>query len=716
MGRRNLPVHAASKSPERPGLGKLWPVWGVLIACVWIAFSPVLNNGFVDWDDRHVIVENQAFQGLGWEQIQYDFTTFKGGVYQPLGWLVQSFTYAIFGLDPHGYHLVSLLFHVVNVVLLHLLCVVLLARAMPEVAKRLGGALGWLCAVPVLLYAIHPLRVEAVAWASCQSYLPGITFSLLATLAYLRAHPTRGVFRRNWMIGSSVLIVLAALSQASAVVLPFVFLILDVYPLVRLGPECPFRSAFLRVLIEKVPILAFCLAFTAVAFMGKQLGVDPEVTAGPVLVARAAQAGFGAWFYLAKTAWPFGLTAYYPRPEGGNFQTPLFAACVLGLVVALSAAIWQRRRRPWLLATVAAYLLIASPYLGLVRVGVTLASDRYCYAPMMAWAVLGCAGLCTLAQRRWSPRVWLGAGAGTLVLAFGLMSLCWAQCRIWGSTEHLFGQALEHAAWSPELHQLMGSTLAEEGKFEQASAELGEALRLRPHDFNATYTMGALLDRRGEIDTAIAYFRDAMSLRPEDAMVHLSLGAALVKEGHIDEAITIYRQGIKFQPNFPNLHFNLGVALVRQRAVDQAITELTRAIELAPRFSEAYNILGGAYVLKGRLDDAVDQYRKALEANPADSASRIDLGLTLARLGRADLALAQLREATLRDPRNPEAHHVLAAVLVESRRIREAVAEYEEVLRLRPDHPEARAFLAMAKGTPGPRSALSRGPARRTFR
>ena len=221
---------------------------------------------------------------------------------------------------------------------------------MPEVAERLGGALGWLCGVPVALYAVHPLRVELVAWASCQAYLPSVTFSLLATLAYLRAHPSSGVFRRSWMIGSSVLIVLAVLSKGSAVVLPFVFLILDAYPLGRLGPERPSWPAVRKVLIEKGPILVFCLAFTAVAFAAKQFGVEPEVTAQPVLVGRVAQASFGACFYLAKTAWPFGITAFYPRPEGGDFQTPLFAACFAGVVLAVSAAFWQRRRWPWLLA------------------------------------------------------------------------------------------------------------------------------------------------------------------------------------------------------------------------------------------------------------------------------------------------------------------------------------------------------------------------------
>ncbi len=144
-----------------------------------------------------------------------------------------------------------------------------------------------------------------------------------------------------------------------------------------------------------------------------------------------------------------------------------------------------------MLVALVSYLMIASPYLGLARVGITLASDRYSYAPTMAWVILGCAGLCRLTQRRWSRPVWLGAGAGTLVIACGLTALCSDQCRVWDSSEHLWGQALEHAGWSSELHHFMGSTLVDVGKLERGIAEFREALRIRPHYFEATCDLGA---------------------------------------------------------------------------------------------------------------------------------------------------------------------------------------------------------------------------------
>jgi Flp pilus assembly protein TadD len=699
MGRKDSSASAANLSAGRLGNRHLWPIWAGLAAAVWIAFSPVLNNGFVDLDDRDWILDNHAFRGLGWDQIGFAFTTMKGGVYQPLGWLLQSFTFAAFGLDPRGWHLVSLVFHILNVVLAHLLCVRLVERSLPEAAMRLGARLGWLCAVPVVLYAIHPLRVELVAWASPQAYLPSITLSLLATLAYLRAHPSMGVYQPSWMIRASALVVLAVLTKGSAVVLPVVFVILDAYPLGRLNPGRAWWPEIREFLLEKAPIFVFCAALSTVAFVAKQMwGVDPEANGDPTFFAKIAQASFGACFYLAKTVWPFGVTAYYPRPEGENFLTPVFGACVVLLLVSITLAIKQRRRWPWLPPVLAAYLVIVAPYLGLARVSVTLASDRYCQAALLAWVVLACVGLCKLAERPYSRPTWLAAGATTVALALGLTALTWSQCRVWENSEHLWRQALENAPWSARLHDYLGSTLAEDGKLEPAIAEFREALRIRPDDFEANCNLGVALDRQGDTGAAIAYLKEAARLRPKNAKAHLNLGAALARQGSIGEAVALYHEALQMQPNNPNLRFNLGIARLQQRRVDEAIVELKRAIAIRPWYSEAVAILAGAYVLQGRQDDAIAEYHKALEIDPDHPTARIDLGMALARQKKFSEAVAQLREAIKRNPKNADAHHVLAAILVSMGRIRDAADEYEDLLSLKPDHPQARAFLDKVKG------------------
>lgn len=297
----------------------------MLAVCVWIAFSPALGNGFVDLDDPDWIVNNPSFRCLGWQQVRWAFTTTVGGVYQPLGWLVQGLTYVLFGLDPWGYHLVSLLFHIANTVLLHRLCVVLVARGMPE-------AVG------------------------------------------------------------------------------------------RLGPGHPWWPAARKVLVEKGPILAFCVAFGAVSFLAKRNWLDPEVNDQPVIVARVAQACSGAWFYLAKTVWPFGITVFYPRPEGDEFGTPLFAASVVGFVLAVAVAYRMRRRWPWLAATLAVYVVIVAPYLGLALAR----QGRYDDA---------------LAELR---------------------------------------DAVKRDRGNPDAHHVLAAVLVASGRVGEASAEFEEVLRLRP--------------------------------------------------------------------------------------------------------------------------------------------------------------------------------------------------------------------------------------------
>jgi tetratricopeptide (TPR) repeat protein len=499
------------------------------------------------------------------------------------------------------------------------------------------------------------------------------------------------------MIGASVLTLLAVLSKGSAVVLPVVFLILDAYPLGRLGQGRPGLPAIGKLMLEKIPILACCAIFVGVAFSAKQSGLEPAETTQNLLIARMAQASFGACFYIAKTLWPFAITAFYPRPERGDFQTPLFAACFAAVVVAVCAALGLRRRWPWFLAALAAYLVLASPYLGLVRVSIFLAADHYGQAPLMIWVVLGCGGLCGLAQRRWSRPVLVGAGGGMLALASGLMVLSWAQCRVWDSSEHLWGHALQHAQWSSELHRLMGASLANDGKLERAAALEREALRIRPHEFEATCQLGSVLQRRGETAEAITLLREAQKMRPKDARVHLNLGAALVQEGRLDEAIALYREAVELEPTYPSLRFNLGVALLKQKRIDGAIIQFTRAVELRPWYTEAHATLGSALVLRGRLDEAIAHYQEALRLDPNHSSSRINLAMCLARQRHSAEAIAELRETIERDPRNPEAHHVLGAILLGVGQKDAAAAEFEEALRLQPDHAQARAFLAMVK-------------------
>ncbi len=221
-----------SRQPPPARDRRTWLVAVPLAVIVVAAFLPALDNGFV-WDDEKNLTENPNFRGLGAAQMKWAWTTFWLGVYQPLAWLLFESQYVFRQLNPRAYHLTSLLFQVADAVVLYVLTVALLVRCRTDSSRESPWTRSLSAGLATALFMVHPLRVEAVAWASCQPYLPCILFAMLSVLAYLRAFPIDSSPRWGWLVGSFVLFVAALLFKAPAVSLPAVLLILDVYPLGR---------------------------------------------------------------------------------------------------------------------------------------------------------------------------------------------------------------------------------------------------------------------------------------------------------------------------------------------------------------------------------------------------------------------------------------------------------------------------------------------------
>ncbi len=405
---------------EPPWDRRAWLVAVPLAALVIAAFLPVLDNGFVDWDDKRNFLENPYCRGLGAAQVKWAWSTFWVGVYQPLAWLLFELEYAIWNLDPRGYHLASLLLHIANAVVLYMLTVALLVR---------GGAnacLGspWTCplaaGLATALFAVHPLRVEAVAWASCQPYLPCTLFSMLAVLAYLQAFATGPAPRWGWLAGSFVLFVAALLSKAPAVSLPAVLLILDVYPLRRLGdgPGRWFGPSVRTVWWEKVPFVLLSLVFMGLAVAAKKQFDSLVSIQNYSASARIAQACYDVWFYIVKTVIPRDLTAVYPLPGRLDWLAPPFLVSILATVAMSVGLFLMRRRWPGLLAAWLSYLVILAPSSGLIRMNNQLAADRYSYLAMVGLVVLAAAGLCRLGPSLWRTR---SGVVGTIAVSLGAL-------------------------------------------------------------------------------------------------------------------------------------------------------------------------------------------------------------------------------------------------------------------------------------------------------
>jgi protein O-mannosyl-transferase len=483
---------AARRDPGTPRDRRTWLVAIPLVLLVAAAFLPALHNGFVDWDDDLNFIENADYRGLGWPQVRWAWTTFMAGVYQPLAWLAFETQYVLCGLDPRGYHLTSLLLHATVAVSFYALSVALLVRCRPDPFLHRPWARAAGAGLATALFVVHPLRVEAVAWASCQPYLPCALFAVLAVLAYLRAVGDGPSPRWGWLAGSCALYVAALLCKAPAVALPAVLVILDVYPLRRLGggPGRWLGPAARRVWLEKAPFVATGLVFMGLALAAKA-DAHSLMLRGDDVATRIARACYGTWLYLLKTAVPRDITALYPLPPRLDRFAPPFAASVL-MTLAVSVGLFCLRRRwPGLLAAWLSYLVLLAPSSGLVRIGPQLAADRYSYLSMAGLVVPLAAGLglAWASGRRARAVALIAVGVAIPVLVL----LTWGQCRVWRTSASLWSHVLDHGGASPTAHGGMGFALCNQGRYEEAMAHFDEAVRLDPRDPLSHSNRAALL-------------------------------------------------------------------------------------------------------------------------------------------------------------------------------------------------------------------------------
>jgi tetratricopeptide (TPR) repeat protein len=541
------------------------------------AFSPVLSAEFIQWDDDANFLNNPHFRGLTWPNLHWMFTTLYMSNYQPLSWLVTALGYSLWDMNPVGFHATSLCFHVLNAVLFYLLTARLLRLAAP--ASHDDVALPVAAAFAALLFALHPLRVESVAWLSGQHDLQAGTFYLGAVLCHLRACSDEAR-RRRWLLACAALFAAAMLSKVNGITLPIALLLLDVYPLRRLpgDPKQWFRPQHRRVWLEKIPLLVLAMGGGLVSLVARQATAALQPLS---LGFRIQQAFYGLAFYLGTTMVPVRLTPFYPVPQ--DLRLPLATVLAsVGLTLLLTAILLHLRRRwPGGLVAWTYYVVALLPALGLVSITILLVADRYTYLPCMAWAVLGgaaaLAGLRRLGKRH---RRLLSAGLAAVLLVLAGMS--WRQSRLWHDSETLFRYVLALNPDIPEVHNNLGFVLVDQLK----------------------------------IDEGMAEYRKALAIKPDFVKAINNLALALLSQGRIEEGIEQCQKALALDPSYAFAHNNLGLALMYLDRPAEALPHFEKAVELVPEYVVARNNLGSALLALGRTDQAIAQFRKALALRP----------------------------------------------------------------------------------------------------
>jgi len=523
------------------------------VAVTFLTFLPVLDAGFLSWDDDVNLLENPRYRGLGWSQLRWMWTTMLLGHYIPLTWMSFGLNYVQGGMNPWGYHLGNLLLHSANAGVFYLVARRLLAAAFGGGRDEPGIALSVGAAFAALVFGVHPLRVESVAWVTERRDVLCGLFYLLATLAYLRGAASGGAIHRRWWALSLGSFVLALLSKAAAMPLPAALLLLDIYPLGRVK-----AVGWRRLLLEKVPYLLIAggAALLAVVAQSRARALTGYQQYG--LGARVAMTVYNLVFYPWKLLWSADLSPLYelPRtvdPLAWRFLVPAiaFTAVTLALVAA-------RRRCPWALAAWVYSALLVLPVTGAVaHAGAQLVSDRYSYLSGLGFAVLAGGVLAWLLRERGRMKASV-VGAGVLVAVLviaGWAAGAWRQSQIWHDSEALWRRAQE---LDPDCTV--------------CSINLGAELIARPSQ-----------DLRPARE-AEALFRHAITLRPDRFFAYHGLGVALALQRRYDEAETAFREYMERDPSAAVGPADLGLLRLSQRRHAEAIPLLRRALAMDPRF------------------------------------------------------------------------------------------------------------------------------------
>lgn len=610
-------VEAQGQSRARWNRG--WILGLVLVIGVVIAYQPVWHAGFI-WDDDDYVTGNKlltAPDGL-W---RIWFTLDSPSQYFPLTYTVLRQERALWGLNPAGYHLVNLLLHAANALLLW------------RLLRRLALPGAWLGAA---IWALHPVQVESVAWVTEIKNVLMCFFFLLTLLAWVEFIEEGNGRRWGFYALALVFSVLALCAKTTACTLPVaLFLILWLKE----------KPVHLRRLAEIAPFIAFGIGMGLLTVWWERYhqGTQGKLFAMG-LVERVLVASRAVWFYVGKLLWPAGLTFSYPRWTI-SAASPLAYAWLVA-TAGLGLVIWRMRRRAGRGVEVAVLFFVATlaPVLGFIMLYTfvySFVADHYQYVASIGLVALFSAWLVHAAGRLKPRRSWLETMV-CIGLLLTLATLTWCQARIYQSDKTLWQATLDRnpACWMAEDN--LGAILLHEGNADEAASHFQKALAINPGYTEAGNNLGTALLQQGRADESIMQFQKTLVIQPDYAECRYNLGNALLQKGRTDEAVAQFQKALAINPVLIGANNNLGLVFFKSGRIDEAVVQFQKELAINPNIAETCNNLGSALFQKGRLDEAAVQYQKALAIQP---------GLVEAQNGLARIAwlLATLPDESVRN-------------------------------------------------------------------
>ncbi|MGD0814441.1 MAG: tetratricopeptide repeat protein [Verrucomicrobiota bacterium] len=635
-----------------------WLICLCLALAVLAAYAPVWSAGFITYDDPAYVTANPVVQsGLSWSGFIWAFTTGHAGNWHPLTWISHMLDFQIYGLNPAGHHLTSIALHAANSILLFLLL------------QRMTRTT-WPSALVAALFALHPLRVESVAWVAERKDVLAGFFFMLTLGAYARYAENLKFQISNfkfYYISSVVLFALGLAAKPMLVTLPFVLLLLDFWPLQR-------RQVPLAGLVaEKTPWFILSALSCAVTFLVQRHVGAVLSTAQLPFSMRLANVPVACVRYVAKTFWPAHLAIAYPM-----LKWPAWAvAGAIVLLLLLSALVlWRVRTQPWLAVGWLWFLGMLTPVIGVIQVGMQSMADRYSYLPGIGLLIA-----IVWTARDWSVRLapWARAIIGGLAVAICLV-LTARQATFWQNDQTLFLHAIQATKGNFVAYAGLGEYEGTHGNTNLAISHLQTSLRIKPNYPNARNILGRILLLEGREDDALQELQKAVSLDPALADARYNLGHALLAKGQVAEALDQFQAQVSLQPGDYKAQNNMGAVLLQNGLAGDAIPYLRRALEIKPADGAAHYLLGNALYRTGGVAEAIRQFELAIQLDLNHIQALSDLAWILAchpdptfRNGAKAVVLG-LRADELSGGQNPVIIGTLAAAYAEAGKFPEAIA------------------------------------------
>ncbi len=670
-------------------------ICATLAVLVWAAFGQAVHYGFVNFDDDVYVYKNgQVTGGVTKASAQWAFTHVHSSNWHPITWLSHMLDCQFYGLNAGGHHFTNILIHAITCVLLFLLL-----RAMTRFL--------WRSAFVAAVFAIHPLRVESVAWiAERKDVLSGLFF-VITIAAYV------WYARRTWSLGRYLVVVLlfslALMSKPMVVTLPFILFLLDYWPLNRfIASEN--RSIPWRCICDKIPLLALSAAMCAATILAQHEAVSPLP-----LSLRLSNAAVSSMVYLRQLFFPADLVVLYPFPEHGLPQAEIIlVGCLL---LAISVAVFLARGKyPWALFGWLWYLGMLVPVIGILQVGAQAHADRYTYLPQIGICIALTWSVAELAAR-WRPSQ-MALSAVSMAVVIALVVGARKQTAYWQNSRTLWARTVALTSDNVVAQNNLGNALLDEGLLDEAITHLKEARRIKPDDAKTAFNLGNALIQKGELTEGMANLSEALQLRPDYAEAHINLGSAFLKTGRVNDAADHFERALQLEPGQPSAWNDLGYArlqqgavekamacfqhalqvdptqavtldnlanaLMQQGKVDAAIGYYQRALQLKPEFAEAEYNLGTALVQKNNLNDAIVHFQRALGFKPDYANAAYNIGIALFHQDKADEAVTFFQKAIQINPDYAEAHYNLGNALIRQGKIDDGIAQFRKALQIQP--------------------------------